>query len=216
MAQIIQETAPGRRSGRARGIQPGIPPASPVSRALHKGTARVSAQVYGELAPQHPGLEWRPGLTGADMCAIAGLAPGEASKPIVGSQPDGGIFLYRCPVRGVRPLLTVEAKDQGPTGNAIERWFKNQAALKNLGPNLAYLTFCTGEGARPDGIMVRILNAALLEYATANREHTLRSWNRAYMSGPSFFRSPSGFSDLRLETVIRGILRMKLRDISRR
>jgi hypothetical protein len=57
--------------------------------------------------------------------------------------PDGGMWSVRN--SDGKPLVIAEAKRQGPMGNAIERWYKNQAIAKRLNVPL-YVTFCSGDG----------------------------------------------------------------------
>lgn len=57
-------------------------------------------------------------------------------------RPDGGIWYL-----GNTPVLAVEAKYQGPRGNAIERWAMNYLDFKTANPKASYLTFASGEGA---------------------------------------------------------------------
>lgn len=75
----------------------------------------------------------------------------------VGMSPDGGVFLQP----GIaEPLLVVEAKKQGPVGNAIERMFKNIQIASFLGSQ-KYLLIATGDGFFAGNSAERIARTAL-------------------------------------------------------
>lgn len=78
----------------------------------------------------------------------------------VGMSPDGGIFLKPGVVE---PLLIVEAKKQGPVGNAIERMFKNIQIASFLGAK-KYLLIATGDGFFSGNSAERISRTALALY----------------------------------------------------
>lgn len=71
----------------------------------------------------------------------------------LGCVPDGGMWFNGS--RGQpRTLKAVfEAKHQQDGGNAIERWCKNYLICYRLNPDVKYVTFMTGEGARPEGVL---------------------------------------------------------------
>jgi len=60
-----------------------------------------------------------------------------------GFEPDGGAWFL-----GDKLVAVFEAKKQGLKGNANERWFKNAIIAKHINPDVKYVTFCSGEGAR--------------------------------------------------------------------
>jgi len=96
---------------------------------------------------------------------------------VVGCYPDGGIFIRKG---SLEPILVVEAKKQGPAGNAIERWYKNHALINRLGSPV-YLTFCSGEGFFDGNTAERTLNLAMALSGSSsisewNTEQSTRDW----------------------------------------
>ena len=65
--------------------------------------------------------------------------------------PDGGAFYI-----GDKLLAVFEAKKQGHRGNAIERWYKNNAWCNRINPDVTYVTFCSGY-VEEKGPLYRIL-----------------------------------------------------------
>jgi hypothetical protein len=65
--------------------------------------------------------------------------------------PDGGAFYI-----GDKLLAVFEAKKQGPKGNAIERWYKNNAWCRLINKDVSYITFCSGY-VEKDSPLYRIL-----------------------------------------------------------
>lgn len=197
------------------GIQAGQIAQRPESAHLHNSTQGVCQEIFEEASRRHPGLLWQKGISSDEIYALAGLQP-DPARPLWGTQPDGGIFFWRD-ARGRRtPLLAVEAKNQQNAGNAIERWFKNHAVLTSFGPAFRYITFCSGEGAAPDGCISRVLDLALVGHAAAAREAQIRRWNVLYTSGPSMFRRPQGFPPSWIRTVVSAGLRSAIAEIRRR
>ena len=72
-----------------------------------------------------------------------------------GCAPDGGLFYYKGKL-----IVASEAKHQGATGNAIERWYKNAFILRQVNPSITYLTFATGEGAQENAVICKSLSPA--------------------------------------------------------
>ena len=72
-------------------------------------------------------------------------------------EPDGGAWFYK----GIL-IAVFEGKKQQNRGNAIERWFKNNFICRSINPQVSYVTFATGEGAKPDGVIGKALNIAHL------------------------------------------------------
>jgi hypothetical protein len=69
--------------------------------------------------------------------------------------PDGGAWFYKDIF-----ICTFEAKKQQNAGNAIERWFKNNFICRTINPNISYITFASGMGARLGGVIQKTLNVA--------------------------------------------------------
>ena len=75
-------------------------------------------------------------------------------KIITGCIPDGGMWFSAGRSDTSRVLQFVfEAKHQGLKGNAFERWYKNHMICEEIFPNMKYITFLTGEGARPGKVL---------------------------------------------------------------
>ena len=72
-------------------------------------------------------------------------------------EPDGGAWFYK----GIL-IAVFEGKKQQNRGNAIERWFKNNFICRSINPQVSYVTFATGEGAKANGTIGKALNIAHL------------------------------------------------------
>jgi len=71
----------------------------------------------------------------------------------IGAVPDGGMWFVKQSDGSRRLLAAFEAKYQGRTGNAYERWNKNYMICEYINPALVYVTFMTGEGARDGNVL---------------------------------------------------------------
>ena len=72
-------------------------------------------------------------------------------------EPDGGAWFYK----GIL-IAVFEGKKQQNRGNAIERWFKNNFICRSINPQVSYVTFATGGGAKANGTIGKALNIAHL------------------------------------------------------
>jgi hypothetical protein len=99
---------------------------------------------FEQLSKKYDGLTYQKKLTQKQI-------PGNIGSCC----PDGGIFF----LNGM-PVLAVEAKHQENKGNAIERWYKNAFIMRAINPDVAYITFATGEGTIIGGTIWRILSIA--------------------------------------------------------
>lgn len=152
------------------GIQQGTTAISPASLAL-EDNLRVATQQVTEMSS----YGWRRGFSAAELATHFGVDP----QHMVGVYPDGGIwFLKDDPSR---ILVAAEAKKQGATGNAIERWYKNEAVLTALGTTI-YVTFCSGEGFFDQNPAQRSLEASA----------TILNRTRQQKAGPQFWNHPFG------------------------
>lgn len=120
-------------------------------------------------------LQWYRGFDAPMVAKRLGL---NTSEGLVGVYPDGGIW---TDVSKRNLLVASEAKQQGCSGNAIERWYKNEAMLMALGTQI-YVTFCTGPGFFNNHRPQRILEASA---AVLNRPHQ-------QPAGKHFWNTPSG------------------------
>ena len=114
----------------------------------------------------------------------------------VGCSPDGGLWFRKGYLE-----VAFEAKHQGPSGNAIERWFKNYWIVQQTYPQAKFVTFCTGEGVKPGNGVHDIFNMVLtMEGKPA------KSFNEVHNKGASFYLSEYGFSAPALNKIMTGIL----------
>ena len=72
-----------------------------------------------------------------------------------GFAPDGGAWF-----KNGKMVAVFEAKKQGNRGNAYERWWDNAVTAKYINPNVLYVTFCTGKGAVPNGVLDKLARKA--------------------------------------------------------
>ena len=72
-------------------------------------------------------------------------------------EPDGGAWFYK----GIL-IAVFEGKKQQNRGNAFERWFKNNFICRSINPQVSYVTFATGGGAKANGTIGKALNIAHL------------------------------------------------------
>jgi hypothetical protein len=108
----------------------------------------------------------------------------------LGCVPDGGMWFdgSRNQPRTVKAVF--EAKHQQDGGNAIERWCKNYLICYRLNPDVKYITFMTGEGAQPGGV--------LYEFG-----QTMRAING---DNCIFYYQPAGFTEEEIFNIMIGIL----------
>ena len=91
--------------------------------------------VFEELSIEYP-----------DLVLQKRLLPSQIPGGIGGCEPDGGAWFYQDKL-----IAVFEAKKQQDSGNAIERWFKNNYICRLINPQVSYVTFATGEGAYEGG-----------------------------------------------------------------
>jgi hypothetical protein len=108
--------------------------------------------------------------------------------------PDGGAWYF-----GGKLIAVFEAKKQQDAGNAIERWYKNMYRCRMLNANVSYVTFCRGEGARPNGVIGVALDVA----------H--EGWNEYFPGGNSCWLEPQGFTKDELKSEMRRVLMERIR-----
>lgn len=137
-----------RTDGYRGGIQAGTTASSGASLRLEHKVREAVASLT-----DHHGLTWSKGLSGNAIAALLGVSTRVEGIDLPGVRPDVGLWLAQA---SGRPVVAVEAKKQGPVGNAIERWFKNWAVLSALGVRI-YLTFSPVPGSStatpPSGLL---------------------------------------------------------------
>jgi hypothetical protein len=105
--------------------------------------------------------------------------------------PDGYVWFDK---EG-KAIAAFEAKKQGASGNAIERWFKNEHVLRTLNKDINYVTFTMGEGATEKTSIGQILAIAVYE----NGEH---HFNKYRKNNNSIFMSVNGYNDEDIESIM--------------
>lgn len=134
------------RAPRRPGIQPGTEAGSHSSKRLD--------QIVRDIIRDIEEKNWRPQYTARELHTI--ISPNlDIAHRMAGFRPDGGIFTDA----DGNPLLAIECKYQGETGNAIERWYKNFAISQRLGVQ-RYITFCLGDGFFDNRSSSRIMTTA--------------------------------------------------------
>jgi hypothetical protein len=108
-----------------------------------------------------------------------------------GCEPDGGAWFVENKL-----VAVFEGKKQGVRGNAIERWFKNNALCRDINPDVCYVTFCVGEGAAKGEVIEKTLNI----------KHYKQGWNVFVPRGNSGYLSPQGFTDEFIHAVMKEVL----------
>jgi len=72
-----------------------------------------------------------------------------------GFAPDGGAWFKD----GIL-VAAFEAKKQGQTGNACERWWDNAVTAKHINEDVIYVTFCSGAGAEQGQVLDKLRRKA--------------------------------------------------------
>jgi len=117
----------------------------------------------------------------------------EVPGGLEGINPDGGIW---CDSTG-KVVAIFEAKKQGSSGNAHERWYKNQSVASYLYPDVKYVTFCCGSGVSKKSTMYKGFGFAL-----ARELKDPHSWNVLHDKGVSFFRKKSGYTTKQIKKIM--------------
>jgi len=152
----------------AGGIQKGTTPISEESDKMDKQVRRCSKDILAELQLKYD-----------DLIRLHKLPKACLFEGIGACQPDGGAWFYLDHL-----LAAFEGKFQGPTGNAIERWFKNFFHIVENNPRCPLVTWAAGPGVRPEGPIYKTL------YRPVRGEY-----NVLRDDGPSVFLREEGFSD---------------------
>jgi len=135
------------------------------STALDNAVKRVASGVFETLKLIIPYLTWEAWYKGDSYN--------------VGCRPDAGLFYYK----GIL-IVSGEGKHQQDSGNAIERWFKNERILRKVEPNVTFITFASGSGAYEKGRIGKILRSA----------HP-NGYNNYQVGENSCYLKPDGFDD---------------------
>lgn len=146
------------------GIQVGTSATSIESASLDQ-----TVRVLTETAILPEGWTHIRGLSGGTLAARL-----NTSVPQVGIYPDGGLILDETG----QVVLALEAKKNGRSGNAIERWDKNNRILNHLGCK-RYITICVGDGFFDSNYAERYFNnVAAIKHVEENGTGLQQSyWN---------------------------------------
>ena len=158
------------------GIQKGTVATDEMARALDNSCKDLKES----LAPRFPSLTLQKKLTKDQIPGGVGAC-----------EPDGGLWF-----RDGILVAAFEAKKQGAGGNAIERWFKNQYICRMINPDVTYVTFAVGEGARFGSSIHKALAVA----------HP-KGFNKHNPKGNVCFMNPEGFTDKQIQTVMLKVLK---------
>lgn len=145
----------------AGGIQKGTEAGSVESKQLD-GDVKVVAEAIAQCLKAKPQPQYfyefgHQNYTGSNFSKktiVENALPEFVERGItVGCVPDGGMW-FDGPRNQPRTLkVAFEAKHQQDGGNAIERWGKNYLLCYRLSPDVKYITFMTGAGATPGGVL---------------------------------------------------------------
>lgn len=112
----------------------------------------------------------------------------------VGCRPDGGMW-FDGPRSQPRILrVAFEAKHQQDGGNAIERWCKNYLLCKGMNPDVKYVTFMSGPGAVPNGVLYKFGHSMV----AANGDNCI------------FYYEPNGFTQEGIFNIMISVLELDL------
>lgn len=125
-----------------------------------KALDNLVKSISRELKSDFNGISYQRKLTKNNFANHFGYVP--STK---GCEPDGGIWF-----RDGLPVLVVEAKYQGESGNAEERWYKNAQWISHINPKCIYYTLASGTGCRKT-----FVDAEMMSYITYNGRNLLDS-----------------------------------------
>ena len=128
------------------GIQTGTVATDARARMMDNHCKELREEISETLTPIFEGLEVQKKLEQNQIPGGVGAC-----------EPDGGAWFYN----GIL-IAVFEGKKQQNRGNAIERWFKNNFICRSINPQVSYVTFATGGGAKANGTIGKALNIAHL------------------------------------------------------
>lgn len=175
---------------KARGIQKGTMAWDEHSLALNSQVSRIAKKLKDDPQIKKAGITYKPKLPSNLVAGMAGCAP------------DGGIWFKNGEL-----IAAFEAKKQGNRGNAIERWWKNAALLRELNQSLSYVTFAVGEGATSSGPIGKTLARGVRSLKQSNGRLKLTvEFDKMRIGKNSVFMKPSGFTDNEIESIMKKVL----------
>ena len=104
----------------------------------------------------------------------------------------------------MKAIAVFEGKKQQDRGNAIERWYKNNAICRLISPNVSYVTFACGEGAYDDGTIGNTLNV-----------FHLLGFDKYNPGNNSCFMSVNGFDTEYISDIMIEVIEERIRNINK-
>jgi hypothetical protein len=182
----------------AGGIQVGTEAGSVESKQLD-GDVKTIAEAIAQAQTEYfyePGHKNMVSEKFSESVKQAAALPELAEMGItVGCMPDGGMWFDGNRSNPTRKLIAAgEAKLQQDGGNAIERWCKNYLLCKGLNPDVKYVTFMSGPGAAPNGVLYKFGHSMV----AANGNNCI------------FYYQPEGFSQEAIFNIMISVLELDL------
>ncbi|MFM7088964.1 MAG: hypothetical protein ACKOW9_05560 [Candidatus Paceibacterota bacterium] len=158
-----------RKSQRENGFKGGVKEGSSATTPESRKTESILLKACRVVSGMRDDVYMERGLSGKDLAIMCNY-PDEA---MTGMRPDGGVWYD---ARDGKLLFAAEAKKQGVSGNAIERWAKNYTVFRNLGVT-GYFTLCTGAGFFEGGTSVKIMQSIIASIGEV-KGRVSDSWNK--------------------------------------
>jgi len=135
-------------------------------------------QIAVELREEFPNLDYVFKLSKQQKIDLLG-------DDCFGFSPDGGAWFSNGKL-----VAAFEAKKQGVNGNAIERWWKNASIAECINPDIKYITFCSGQGAKKGEVLDKTRKLAKI----------IKGENF------KFFMNADGFDTKKMKTIVKNTL----------
>jgi len=180
---IIRSMAP------RRGIQLGQVATDAGAAELDTQCRTIACKVYATLAARYGDrIQVQKKLTHAQIPGGIGACA-----------PDGSLWFWD----GIL-VAAFEAKKQQNRGNAIERWFKNNFICRMVNPEVTYVTFARGEGAKIGGVIHKALAIA-----------HLGGFNTHIPKANSCWMNPAGFTNEEIERIMTDVVEERITSLSK-
>jgi len=163
-----------------RGIQIGQVATDAAAASLDRQCKDTACKVFKILSEKHGNR-----IQGQKKLNITQIPGG-----IGACEPDGSLWFWDGTL-----IASFEAKKQQDAGNAIERWYKNNYICRLINPNVSYVTFARGEGAKIGGVIHKALAVAHLD-----------GFDKFVPKKNSCWMKPDGFSDEEIESHMMNVL----------
>lgn len=174
---------------RRRGIQIGQVATDAQAARMDKQCKTISCKVYGILSAKY----------GERLTQQKKLLQTQIPGGIGACEPDGTVWFWDGSL-----IASFEAKKQQNKGNAIERWYKNNYICRLMNPDVSYITFACGEGAKFGGVIHKALAVA----------HP-KGFNTYFPKANSCWMKTDGFSDEEIEKIMTDVLEERITSLSK-